>query len=108
MKAIAAMSALAQPTRLAVFRLLAKAGDAGLSSGEIARGVGVHINNLTSHLAILGRAGLIESVKTGRVVTSRARREAMDELVRFLSEDCCGRANPDEIPAEHRATRKTR
>ncbi|ODP37960.1 hypothetical protein BFL28_16335 [Sphingomonas turrisvirgatae] len=88
MNAIAAMSALAQPTRLAMFRLLAEAGDAGLSSGEIARRLGVPINNLTSHLAILSRAGLVESVKTGRVVTSRARRQAIDELVRFLNDDC--------------------
>lgn len=88
-KAVEALSALAQGHRLSVFRLLVKAGSDGVSAGEIAREVGVLPNTLSTHLTILGHAGLIRSRREGRSVIYFADYEAMGELLGFLVADCC-------------------
>ncbi len=85
-----ALRALAQETRLEVFRLLLQAGSAGLAAGEIGRRLGVLQNTLSSHLAILSRAGLIGFEREGRVLRYRADFETTKGLLAYLLEDCCG------------------
>lgn len=87
--AIDAFSALAQATRLEVFRLLVAAEPGGLPSGEVARRLGVPHNTMSSHLAILQRAGLIAAERQGRSMIYRAEMEAVRNLVSFLVRDCC-------------------
>jgi ArsR family transcriptional regulator len=87
--AIDAFSALAQSTRLEVFRLLVAAEPGGLPSGEVARRLGVPHNTMSSHLAILQRAGLIAVERQGRSMIYRAEMDAVRNLVSFLVRDCC-------------------
>jgi len=87
--AIGAFSALSQPTRLEAFRLLVKQEPDGLPAGEIARRLDVPHNTLSTHLAILTRAGLISAERQSRSVIYRAELEAVRKLVMFLLKDCC-------------------
>ena len=89
-RAVDLLAALAQGHRLAVFRLLVTAGPEGLPAGEIAREVGVRPNTLSTHLAILSHAGLVQSRREGRSVIYAADYGAMRELMGFLVSDCCG------------------
>ena len=89
-QAIVAFSALAQPTRLEVFRLLIEHEPDGLPSGEIARRIAVPHNTMSTHLAILTRAGLIEAERQSRSIVYRAQLEAVRALAGFLVKDCCG------------------
>lgn len=89
-QAILAFSALSQPTRLEVFRLLVKHEPDGLPAGEIARFMGVPHNTMSTHLAILTRAGLIEAARQSRSIVYRAQIEAVRGLAGFLVKDCCG------------------
>lgn len=88
--AILAFAALAQPTRLDVFRLLMEREPAGLPAGEIARRLDVPHNTMSTHLATLTRAGLIEAERQSRSIIYRARLEAVYALTSFLVKDCCG------------------
>jgi ArsR family transcriptional regulator, arsenate/arsenite/antimonite-responsive transcriptional repressor len=88
--AVEALSALAHGHRLAVFRLLVGAGTDGVPAGEIARELGVLPNTLSTHLNILGHAGLIQSRREGRSVIYSADYGAMRDLLGFLVSDCCG------------------
>ncbi len=87
--AVEALSAMGHGHRLAVFRLLVKAGGQGLPAGEIAREVGVLPNTLSTHLSILERAGLIRSRRDGRSVIYSADYEKIRGLIAFLIADCC-------------------
>ena len=87
--AVEALSALAHGHRLAVFRLLVRAGTEGLPAGEIAREVGVLPNSMSTHLTILGHAGLIRSRRDGRSVIYSADYDGMRDLLGFLVADCC-------------------
>ncbi|MBL8299608.1 MAG: helix-turn-helix transcriptional regulator [Rhodanobacteraceae bacterium] len=87
--AIAALSALAQPTRLDAFRLLVRHEPTGLPAGEIAQELGVPQNTSSSHLAILVQAGLARSERTGRSIVYRADLDAFRALTVFLLKDCC-------------------
>jgi ArsR family transcriptional regulator len=87
--AVEALSALGHSHRLAVFGLLVKAGEPGLPAGEIAREVGVLPNTLSTHLAILDRAGLIRSRRDGRSVIYSADYDGIRALIAFLVSDCC-------------------
>lgn len=87
--AVEALSALAQGHRLAVFRLLVRAGEKGLPAGAIASELSVRPNTLSTHLAILTHAGLVRSVRDGRSIIYRADFETMRELLAFLVADCC-------------------
>lgn len=87
--AVEALSALAHGHRLAVFRLLVHAGAEGVPAGEIAREVGVLPNTLSTHLTILGHAGLVQSRRDGRSVIYTADYSGMRDLLGFLVEDCC-------------------
>jgi ArsR family transcriptional regulator len=87
--AVTALSALAHEGRLEIFRLLVKAGPAGLPAGEIARATGVLPNTLSSNLNILSVAGLATSRRDGRSIIYAAAYDRMRELLAFLMEDCC-------------------
>jgi DNA-binding transcriptional ArsR family regulator len=87
--AVTALAALAQSTRLAVYRLLVQQGPSGLAAGEIASRLGIAPATLSFHLKELARAGLAASRQDGRFVFYAANFEAMNELVAFLTESCC-------------------
>ncbi|MCP3464467.1 helix-turn-helix transcriptional regulator [Bradyrhizobium sp. CCGUVB23] len=87
--AISALAALAQPTRLAIFRLLIKHEPVGITAGVIADTIGAPHNTLSSHLAILVRAGLLRSAREGRTIIYRANVEGMRALIGFLVNECC-------------------
>jgi ArsR family transcriptional regulator, arsenate/arsenite/antimonite-responsive transcriptional repressor len=89
MKAITVMSALAQPTRLAVFSLLARAGEEGMTAGDLAEQTGTPSNTMSSHLTILSHAGLATSRRAGRNIFYRALPDAIRHLAVFLIKDCC-------------------
>jgi len=88
--AVAALSALAHPGRLDVFRLLVQAGPAGMAAGDIARATGSLANTLSANLNVLAGAGLISSRREGRSIIYAAGYDRMRELLGFLVEDCCG------------------
>lgn len=91
--AIRKLSALAQDSRLAVFRLLIKAGPDGAPAGEVARSLAITPNTLSAQLTILANAGLVTSRRQGRSIIYAADYEAMSQLLVYLMEDCCqGRA----------------
>ena len=81
---------MAQETRLAAFRFLVAASPAGKNAGEIARRCGVPHNTMSTHLAILERAGLITSEKQGREVIYAAGIAGLRRLIGYLANDCCG------------------
>jgi ArsR family transcriptional regulator, arsenate/arsenite/antimonite-responsive transcriptional repressor len=87
--AVTALDALAQPSRLAVFRLLVQAGPQGLAAGEIADKIGVPANTLSFHLGQLDHAGLVRSHRNGRSIIYAAGYARMQELLDFLMENCC-------------------
>jgi len=88
--AIKALGALAQETRLAIFRLLVQAGPEGRAAGAIGEALDIPPATLSFHLAQLANAGLIGSRQEGRFVYYSARFDAMNSLVGFLTENCCG------------------
>ncbi|MGL4312391.1 MAG: ArsR/SmtB family transcription factor [Sphingomonas sp.] len=86
-----ALGALAHETRLQIFRLLVRAGAPGLSVGKIAEALQIEANGrLTFHLKELVAAGLAGSRQEGRFVFYSTNYGAMNELLRYLTEDCCG------------------
>jgi ArsR family transcriptional regulator len=88
-QAVIALTALAQESRLRVFRLLVPAGEAGLAAGDIAERLGIPSATLTFHLKELNHAGLVESRREGRSIIYSLRVEGMRELLTFLARDCC-------------------
>ena len=90
--AISALAALAQEHRLAAFRLLVQAGEDGMAAGSIAEALGVPNSSLSFHLAQLSRAGLIRQERRHRSLIYRADYGAMNALVGYLMENCCGGA----------------
>ena len=88
--ALEALSALSQETRLDVFQLLMRFEPDGLAAGDIAERLGVPPNTLSSHLAVLTRAGLATSERRSRQIIYRAQTKRIGCLVGFLVQDCCG------------------
>ena len=88
--AIAALAALAQPTRLDAFRLLVAAEPLGLPAGELARRLGVPPNTMSAHLATLSHAGLVAGTRASRSIVYRANLGQVSDLTLFLLKDCCG------------------
>lgn len=88
--ALRGLSALAQDGRLAVFRLLVKAGPEGLAAGEIARQLGTAPNTMSAQLLVLSHAGLVRARRQGRSIIYAADFDAIGALLLFLTEDCCG------------------
>jgi len=87
--AIQALQSLAQETRLAIFRLLVKAGPEGLAAGEIAQVLGIPAPTLSFHLTHLRNAGLLEQRRDGRSLVYSVSFSQMRDLLAFLMEDCC-------------------
>ena len=90
-QAIAALGALAQETRLDLFRLLVTCGPEGLPAGAIAERLGVQPSSLSFHLAQLAHAGLIAQRRSSRHLIYSAEYGVMNELLAYLTENCCGR-----------------
>jgi ArsR family transcriptional regulator len=88
-QAILALAALAQSTRLDVFRLLAKHEPEGLAAGDIAKALAVPQNTMSSHLGILSRAGLVTARRYSRSIIYRADLKAFQSIVLFMLRDCC-------------------
>lgn len=88
-QAVLTLSALAQETRLAVFRLLVKEGPEGLPAGRVAERLAVTPATLSFHLAQLERAGLLSSQRHSRQIVYRVDLEGTRRLLAFLTEDCC-------------------
>jgi ArsR family transcriptional regulator, arsenate/arsenite/antimonite-responsive transcriptional repressor len=91
--AIAALAALAQENRLDVFRLLVEAGPEGMPAGAVADALDLAPNTLTFHFDRLRAAGLVTARRDGRSIIYAARFEAMNDLIAFLMENCCGGAS---------------
>jgi DNA-binding transcriptional ArsR family regulator len=87
--AVAALSALAQENRLEVFRLLVRAGTAGLPAGQIAERLGIAAPTLSFHLAQLRHAGLVHQRRDGRSLIYATDYDGMNALMAFLTENCC-------------------
>jgi ArsR family transcriptional regulator, arsenate/arsenite/antimonite-responsive transcriptional repressor len=92
-KVIEALGALAHEHRLALFRLLVQAGADGMSAGAIAEALALPNSSLSFHLAYLTRAGLIRQTRQSRSLIYSADYAAMNGLVGYLMENCCGGAN---------------
>lgn len=87
--AVQALSALAQDSRLAVYRLLVQAGPEGVAASEIAERLGIPPNTLSFHLKTLSHAHLVQARQEGRFVYYSANYEQMSTLLGFLTENCC-------------------
>jgi DNA-binding transcriptional ArsR family regulator len=92
-EAVKALSALAQNSRLAIFRLLVQAGPGGIAAGSIGEKLELPPATLSFHLAGLTRAGLADSRQDGRFVYYSANFQNMNHLVSYLTENCCGGAS---------------
>jgi ArsR family transcriptional regulator len=90
--AVDSLSSLAHEGRLAVFKMLVKAGPEGIAAGDIARKLDVPPNRLSANLNILSHAGLVESRREGRSIIYSARYGQMTKLLSYLLEDCCNGA----------------
>ena len=93
-EAVEGLGALAQDSRLAVFRLLVQEGPAGLAAGEISRRTGILPTTLSFHLSQLSRAGLVSARRAGRMLIYAADFALAQALVEFLMENCCQGAAP--------------
>ena len=102
--AVSALASLAQEHRLALFRLLVQTGPDGMAAGALAEALGVPNSSLSFHLAHLNRAGLIAQRRAGRSLIYTADYDAMNALIAFLTENCCGGADcsPSAAPAPTR------
>ncbi|MGE0061640.1 MAG: ArsR/SmtB family transcription factor [Xanthobacteraceae bacterium] len=92
--AVAALAALAQDNRLDVYRLLVQAGPDGMPAGAVAASLGLAPNTLTFHFDRLREAGLVTVRRDGRSMIYSARLDAMNDLVGYLTDQCCG-GRPD-------------
>ena len=89
-QAIDVFTALSQSTRLEAFRLIMSHEPQGMPAGAIARQLDVPQNTMSTHLAILTRAGLIEAERQGRTIVYRAVLERVRQIANFLVQECCG------------------
>ncbi len=95
---IAALGALAQETRLDIFRLLVQAGADGMAAGQIGEQLGLPSATLSFHLTQLRQAELVTFRREGRSLIYAAEYRAMDGLIGFLTENCCGRGRDACLP----------
>ena len=93
--AVSSLAALAQETRLTIFRLLVEAGPTGLSVGEIGAPLRVAPATLSFHLKELTHAGLIKARQDGRFIFYTANYDRMNAVIGFLSDKCCARDRPE-------------
>ena len=87
--AVTALTALAQESRLRIFRLLVQAGPEGIAAGDIAEELDIPAATLTFHLKELSHAGLIDSERDGRSIRYALRVEGIRDLLNYLLHDCC-------------------
>lgn len=87
--AVSMLSALGHEGRLAIFRLLVRAGAPGRAAGDIAHELDVLPNTLSANLSVLSNAGLVVSRREGRSIIYGARYEGMQDLLGYLVDDCC-------------------
>ncbi|HEV7855694.1 MAG TPA: metalloregulator ArsR/SmtB family transcription factor [Herminiimonas sp.] len=90
---VASLAALAHDSRLAVFRLLVQAGPNGLAASKISEQLGLPPSSLSFHLKELSHAGLVSGTQDGRFIHYAANYDAMNGLIAFMTENCCG-GNP--------------
>jgi ArsR family transcriptional regulator, arsenate/arsenite/antimonite-responsive transcriptional repressor len=105
---IRAFAALAQDTRLRIFRLLIEAGPAGRPVGEIGAELGTSPATLSFHLKELSHAGLINARHAGRFIYYAANFEQMNAVVTFLTDNCCARDSVCCAPAKRATKARTR
>lgn len=98
--ALECLYALAHETRLGAFRHLVQVGPAGLPVGALQEKLGVPPATLTAHLNVLRSAGLVEDEREGRVIKVSAAYARMNELLSFLTENCCAGAECAGAPAQ--------
>lgn len=103
---IKALAALAQESRLAIFRLLVQVGPEGMSAGKIAEELGIPSATLSFHLKELSHAELLTSRQESRFVIYTANYQAMNALVGFLSENCCRGRSCKPLASSMRARKK--
>lgn len=94
---VTALGALAQDTRLRAFRVLVQRGPDGLPAGQLAAALGVPPSSLTFHLQQLLHAGLVTQRRASRNLIYAADIAAMNGLVSFLTENCCGQGSPGAV-----------
>ncbi len=87
--AVGKLAALAQETRLAIFRLLVEAGPEGMNAGAIAAALDIPAATLSFHIAHLVRAGLVSARQESRFIFYSANFLAMDDLIAYLTDNCC-------------------
>lgn len=87
--AVDKLAALAQESRLRIFRLLVEAGPGGMNAGAIAETLGIPAATLSFHVTQLSRAGLVESRQESRFIFYSASFAAMDDLIAYLTDNCC-------------------
>ena len=105
---LAALAALAQENRLDVFRLLVQAGPGGLAAGAVAAKLSLAPNTLSFHLDRLRTAGLISVKREGRSLIYAARYETMNNLLAYLTENCCGGKPGPCVPVTCEPAKPTR
>ena len=103
--AASVLSALALEGRLAIFRLLVRAGPAGVKAGDIAEAVSARASTLSANLNVLSHAGLIAGRRDGRAIYYAARYDRMRDLLAFLMDDCCNGSPEICMPLIEIATR---
>ena len=108
--AVAALTALAQDSRLDVYRLLVRAGPQGMPAGTIASELELAPNTLTFHFDRLRQAGLVSVRREGRQMIYAARYDTMNGLIGFLTENCCGgnACGPQAVACAPVATKGTK
>lgn len=106
--AVRALGALAQGSRLAIFRMLVQAGAEGVAAGSIGEKLGLPGATLSFHLAGLTRAGMARSRQEGRFVIYSADFEGMGRLLAYLTEDCCGGKACVPVPIQFVTTKPRR
>jgi DNA-binding transcriptional ArsR family regulator len=97
--AVMNLTALAQESRLQIFRLLVQSGSGGLCVGDIGEQIGIAPATLSFHLKELQRAGLLTANRQGRQIFYAPNFAAMNELLSYLTENCCGGAPCDAVCA---------
>lgn len=102
-RVVEVLGALAQETRLEVFRLLVEAGPEGLAAGEIGEQLDVPAPTLSFHLRALSHAGLVSASRSGRSIVYAADFPALEGVLRYLTENCCaGSVSLERAPARRR------
>jgi len=108
-QAVVKLASLAQETRLRIFRLLVEAGSAGLNASAIAEALDLAPATLSFHVAHLARAGLVNGRQESRFIFYSVKYSAMDDLIAYLSQNCCqGKACLPKTSAAHSSEKPRR